>query len=190
MSILNPANLSLPGSLYGGGLVLPYLEFVPTIGEEVFIAPTATAIGRTTLGDRASIWFGSVLRGDIEEVRVGEGTNIQDLSVLHVGMNEPCIVGKNVVVGHRAILHGCTIEDRCLIGMGAIVLNRAIVGEGSVVGAGTLITEGMVIPPGSLVLGTPGKVVRTLSEEERQSYTAFAPKYVGVAQNYRSLFEK
>lgn len=181
-------NLSLPGSLYGGGLVLPYLEFVPMIGEEVFIAPTASVIGRTALGDRASVWFGSVLRGDIAEVRVGEGTNIQDLSVLHVGTGEPCIVGKNVVVGHRAILHGCTVEDNCLIGMGAIVLNRAVIGEGSVIGAGALVPEGMAIPPGSLVLGMPGKVVRSLSEEERQNYTAFAPKYVGVAQNYRAIF--
>lgn len=187
MFVQNPMNLSLPTSVYGGGLILPYMDRLPAIGENVFIAPTACIIGQVTLGERASVWFGSVLRGDIAEVKIGNGTNIQDLSVLHVGTNEPCLVGNNVVVGHRVILHGCTVEDECLIGMGALILNRAVIGKGSVIGAGALVTEGTIIPQGSLVLGMPGKVIRTLNEEERKKYAAFAPKYIGVAENYREV---
>jgi len=184
MQIQNPNHLPLPPSLSGGGLVLPYLEHAPVIGEDVFIAPHAAVIGQTTLGDRVSVWFGAVLRGDIAPVMVGEGTNIQDNSVLHVGSHEPCVVGRHVVVGHNAVLHGCTVEDGCVVGMGAIVLNRAVIGQGSVIGAGSLITQGTVIPPYSLVLGSPGQVARELTEEERKHHAQYAPKYVKVAVNY------
>lgn len=188
MPIQNPMNLSLPESLSGGGLVLPYLDHSPVIGKEVFIAPNASVIGQTRLGDRVSIWFGSVLRGDIAAVEVGEGSNIQDNSVLHVGDDDPCIVKRNVVVGHNAILHGCTIEDGCVIGMGTIILNRAVIGEGSVVGAGALVTQGTIIPPYSLVLGSPARMRRELTDEERREQSVFAPKYVHVAENYRKMF--
>ena len=188
MPIENPHQLTLPESLAGGGWVLPYQAHTPMIGEDVFIAPTATVIGRTTLGDRASVWFGSVLRGDIAPVEVGEGSNIQDLSMLHVGDDDPCIVGRNVVVGHRVILHGCKVEDECLIGMGAIVLNGAVIGRGSVVGAGALVTQRTIVPPGSLVLGSPARIKRELTDEERAEHSVFAPKYVRVAANYRALF--
>lgn len=188
MPIQNPMNLSLPDSLYGGGLVLPYLEHRPEIGENVFIAPNASVIGQVKLGANASVWFGSVLRGDIAAVEVGEGSNIQDNSVLHVGDDDPCIVQNHVVVGHNAILHGCRIEDGCVIGMGAIILNCVIVGQGSVVGAGALVTQGTVIPPYSLVLGSPAKVKRPLTQEEIEQQAVFAPKYVRVATNYRGVF--
>lgn len=189
MNIQNPSNLSLPASLFGGGLVLPFLDYQPQLGENVFIAPNATVIGRTTLGNDVSIWFSAVLRGDIAAVQVGDGSNIQDNSVLHVGDDDPCIVGRNCIVGHNAILHGCTVEDDCLIGMGAIVLNQAVIGKGAVIGAGALVTQNAVIPEYGLAVGSPAKVVRTLTEEERKDYTHFAPKYVKVAANYRSLFQ-
>ncbi len=185
LPVQNPMGLVLPETLHGGGLVLPYGEKQPQIGEEVFIAPFASVIGETTLGARASVWFGAVLRGDIAPVRVGAGSNIQDNSVLHVGDEDPCIVGENVVVGHNVILHGCTIEDDCLIGMGAIVLNKAVIGRGSVVGAGALVTQGLIVPPYSLVLGSPARVRRELTEEERAEQAVFAPKYIGVARGYR-----
>ncbi|MFB3785903.1 MAG: gamma carbonic anhydrase family protein [bacterium] len=184
MQIQNPKNLPLPPSLYGGGLVLPYLEHAPVIGEDVFLAPHAAVIGQVTLGGRVSIWFGAVLRGDIAPVTVGEGTNIQDNSVLHVGGGAPCVAGRHVVVGHHAVLHGCTVEDGCVIGMGAIVLDRAVIGQGSVIGAGSLITQGTVIPPYSLVLGSPGQVARELTEEEIKQNAQYAPKYIKVAVNY------
>ncbi|MBN2329497.1 MAG: gamma carbonic anhydrase family protein [Candidatus Omnitrophica bacterium] len=176
---------SLHEAPYGGGLVMPYLDYAPVIGEDVYIAPTAAVIGRTRLGDRVSVWFGAVLRGDIAAVEVGRDSNIQDLCVLHVGSEDPCIVGERVVVGHRAILHGCRIGNDCLIGMGAIVLNGAAVGEGSLIGAGALVTEGSVIPPRSLALGSPAKVVRALREDEWKRHAEFAVKYAGIARNYR-----
>jgi len=190
LHIQNPMGLTLPHTLQGGGLVLPYLEHNPQIGEEVFIAPTASVIGQTVLGDHVSIWFGAVLRGDIEAVKVGAGSNIQDNSVLHVGDDEPCIVGQNVVIGHSVILHGCTVEDDCLIGMGATVLNRSVIGKGSIVGANALVTQDTEVPPYSLILGSPAKVKRQLSEDEIKNNAVFAPKYVKVAKNYREMFQK
>jgi len=189
MPIQNPMNLTLPPSLYGGGLVLPYLDNAPMFGVDVFIAPNASIIGRVTLDDRVSIWFGSVLRADIAEVRVGEGSNIQDGSVLHVGDEDPCLVGAHVTVGHHVILHGCAIEDECMIGMGAIILNKARIGRGTVVGAGAVVTQNTIVPPYSLVLGSPAKVKRPLTEEERRAHGHFAGKYAQVAANYRPLFK-
>ena len=136
------------------------------IDPTAFIAPGATVVGDVNIGKEASVWYQSVVRGDMEPITIGDQTNIQDLSVLHVDEGLPCIVGNRVGVGHRAILHGCTVEDDCLIGMGAILLNGVKVGAGSVIGAGALITENTVVPPGSLVLGVPAKVVRC-SEKER-----------------------
>ncbi len=186
--IQNPVNLVLPTSLFGGGLVLPYLDYQPVLGENVFIAPNASVIGRTTLGDDVSIWFGAVLRGDIAEVRVGRGSNIQDNSVLHVGDDDPCIVGEEVVVGHKVMLHGCTVENGCTIGMGAIILNKAVIGERSVVGAGALVTQETIVPPRSLVLGSPARVKRELTDAElRKIHANFAAKYVKVAANYRRV---
>ncbi len=189
IQVQNPMGLELPDSLRGGGLVLPYLKHTPVIGKDVFLAPGSTIIGRTYLGDKVSVWFGAVLRGDIEAVRVGAGSNIQDNSVLHVGDDEPCLVGQNVVVGHSVILHGCTVEDDCLIGMGATVLNRSVIGKGSIVGANALVTQDTEVPHYSLILGSPAKVKRQLTEEEIKNNSVFAPKYIKVAENYREMFQ-
>ncbi len=185
MKIQNPHDLDLPETLHGGGLVLPFREHGPRIGENVFIAPNAAVIGQTTLGDEVSVWFGAVLRGDVAPIRIGRGSNIQDNAVAHVGTGVPCVVGENVVVGHQALLHACTVEDECLVGMGAVILDGAVIGQGSVVGAGALVTKGKVIPPHSLVLGAPGRVTRSLSEEERANTLAYAAKYVQLADQYR-----
>jgi carbonic anhydrase/acetyltransferase-like protein (isoleucine patch superfamily) len=189
LHLQNPMNLTLPPSLYGGGLVLPFQAHEPQFGEEVFIAPLASVIGNVTLGARASVWFGAVLRGDIAAIHVGEGSNIQDNSVLHVGDEDPCIVGNNVVVGHQVTLHGCTVEDDCVIGMGSVILNGAVIGKGSVVGAGALVTQRTQVPPYSLVLGSPASVKRELTPEECEEQSVFAEKYVRVAQSYRPMFE-
>lgn len=189
LQVQNPFGLPVPDCLSGGGWILPFQGFAPEIGADVFLAPTCSIIGRVNLGDRASVWFNTVLRGDINRIEVGEGSNIQDNSVLHVADDAACIVGKDVVVGHSAVLHACTIEDGCLIGMGAIVLNKAVVGRGSLVGAGSLVTQGTVVPPYSLVLGSPGKVIRPLTDKEREENAVFAPKYVRVAGEYRGMFK-
>ncbi len=191
LAIQNPYNLSLPETLFGGGLVMPFEEYRPEFGEHVYLSPNTYVVGRVKLGDKVSIWFGSVLRGDIQRIEVGGGSNIQDNSVLHVGDDDPCIVGQNVNVGHNVTLHGCTVEDDCLIGIGAVILNKAVIGEGSVVGAGAVVPPRMIIPPNSLVLGAPAKVNRELTEEEKTKFgvNVFAPKYTKVAQRYRNLFE-
>lgn len=169
---------------FGGGLVLPFRGATPELGEGAFIAPGATAIGRVKLGRRASLWFGTVARGDIAPIEIGEDTNIQDLTLMHVGDKFPCIVGARCVVGHRAILHGCRIEDEVLIGMGAILLNGSVIGAGSVVAAGALIPEGKVIPPRSVVMGAPGKIVKEAADEQVKSTLHFAEKYAKLAGEY------
>ncbi|HRO16431.1 MAG TPA: gamma carbonic anhydrase family protein, partial [Paracoccus sp. (in: a-proteobacteria)] len=137
----------------------------PRIAPDAWIAPDAQIMGRVAVEDEASVWWGAVLRGDNEEIRIGQGSNIQDLCVLHTDPGCPLIVGRDVTVGHRAILHGCIIGDGALIGMGATVLNRAVIGPGALIGAGALIAEGKEIPPGALVMGAPGKVVRMLDAD-------------------------
>ena len=188
MPIQNPHNIFFPESAFGGGLVLPFQEHHPQIGEDVFLAPFAVVIGNVTLGNHANIWFHAVLRGDIAPVEVGEGTNIQDHSMLHTIREVPCRVGRHCTIGHHAILHSCTVEEDCLVGMGAIVLNYAVVGIGSVIGAGAVVTPNTKIPPYSLVLGSPGKVKRTLSEAERKEYRQSAPNYIQLAEQYRKIF--
>lgn len=162
-----------------------YLDKLPSAGERVLLAPGASIVGEVVLGDDASIWYGCVLRGDLAPVRVGERTNIQDGSVLHVADDGPCVVGAEVVVGHRAMLHACTVEDGCLIGMQATVLDGCLVGQGSVVGAGAVVTPKTVIPPRSLVLGCPAKVVRSVGDEDERLYRSLAHKYVRLKENYR-----
>ncbi|MDJ0767006.1 MAG: gamma carbonic anhydrase family protein, partial [Myxococcota bacterium] len=125
-------------------------------------------LGDVTIGKEASVWYNTVVRGDMAPISIGEKTNIQDLSLLHVDVGLPCIVGSRVGVGHRVVLHGCTVEDDCLIGMGSVLLNGVKLGAGSVVGAGALLTEGMEVPPGSLVMGLPAKVVREVDDELRE----------------------
>jgi carbonic anhydrase/acetyltransferase-like protein (isoleucine patch superfamily) len=138
------------------------------IDPSAFIAPGAVILGDVHLGVESSVWYNAVLRGDTDRITIGSQTNIQDLTMIHADPGVPCTVGDRVTVGHRVILHGCTIEDDCLIGMGAIILNKARIGRGSIVGAGALVLEGMEVPPGSLVVGLPAKVLRGVDESAAQ----------------------
>jgi carbonic anhydrase/acetyltransferase-like protein (isoleucine patch superfamily) len=149
-----------------------------------FIAYNATIIGDVELGEDSSVWFGAVVRGDNDKITIGKGTNIQDLSVVHVDKGVPVHIGEYVTIGHRAIIHGCTIGDCSLIGMGAIVMNNARVGNYCIIGAGALITEGMIIPDYSLVLGMPGKVMRTIDESRQAANRASAEHYILKAKLY------
>ncbi len=146
--------------------------------NEYWIAPTAVVVGRVKLERNAGIWFGAVLRGDNELILVGEGSNIQDGCVLHTDMGAPLTVGRNCTIGHRAILHGCTIGDNTLIGMGATILNHTTIGSNCLIGANALIPEGKIIPDNSLVMGAPGKVVREVSSEMTEEITRSAKNYV------------
>jgi carbonic anhydrase/acetyltransferase-like protein (isoleucine patch superfamily) len=159
-----------------------FLRKTPTLGEAVYIARGAVVLGDVTLGDRASVWYNAVLRGDINRIVVGADSNIQDNAVLHLADDYPCVIGDRVTVGHGAIVHACTVEDECLIGMGATILDGAVIGKNSIVGANSLVLQRSVIPPGSLVLGSPAKVVRPLTDEEIAKLPAMAEKYVRNAQ--------
>src|SRR5471032_3305720 len=158
-----------------------FLRKKPKLGKHVFIARNATVIGDVTLGAHSSVWYGAVLRGDINRIVVGHHTNIQDNAVLHLADDFPCILGNWVTVGHGAIVHACTVGDETLVGMGAVILDGTVIGRQSLIGARALVTQGMEIPPGSLVLGTPAKVVRKLSRAERGKLKWWAEKYVANA---------
>lgn len=156
----------------------------PSLGESVYISESADVIGRVTLGDHASVWFGSVVRADINDIVIGSETNIQDLSVLHVVHKLPLIIGKQVTVGHKVTLHACEIEDNCLIGMGAIVLDGVKVGRNSVVAAGSVLPPGKVYPAGVLILGNPGKVIRELTDEELNQYGQHYKSYIEAKNEF------
>jgi carbonic anhydrase/acetyltransferase-like protein (isoleucine patch superfamily) len=155
-----------------------FLRQPPKLGKNVFIARTAVVIGDVTLGANSSVWYGAVLRGDINRIAVGHHSNIQDNAVLHLADELPCVLGNWVTVGHGAIVHACRVGDECLVGMGAVILDGAVIGKQSIIGAKALVTQGTKIPPGSLVLGAPAKVVRKLSKEERAGLKWWAQKYV------------
>lgn len=157
----------------------------PRIDPSAFVAPSADVVGDVTLGRETSVWYGCVLRGDIAPIRVGEQTNIQDLTVVHVDVDSPTVIGSRVGIGHRAIIHGCTIEDGCLIGMGAIILSGARIGEGSLVAAGAVVTEGAEVPPGSLVIGVPGRVVRQVDEPLRGRMARTVEDYRALKEGHR-----
>jgi carbonic anhydrase/acetyltransferase-like protein (isoleucine patch superfamily) len=166
-------------------LILPHHGKWPEIDPTAFIAPSSDIIGEVAIGAESSVWFQCVVRGDVESIRIGKRTNIQDLTMLHVDRREcPLVIGDEVTVGHRVILHGCTVGHRCLIGMGAVIMNKAVIGDDSIVGAGALITEGKVFPPKSLILGVPAKVSRELSAEELAFLTKSATNYVGDSREY------
>jgi carbonic anhydrase/acetyltransferase-like protein (isoleucine patch superfamily) len=156
------------------------------IDATAYIAPGAIVVGRVELGPDASVWYNAVLRGDTDRIVIGGESNIQDLSMVHADPGLPCLVGSRVTVGHRVILHGCTIEDECLIGMGAILLNGVRVGKGSLIGAGAVLTEGLEIPAGSVVLGVPGRIVRAVDETMRGQIDHAWRHYVAEAQRHRS----
>ncbi|WP_373356946.1 gamma carbonic anhydrase family protein [Pseudoroseicyclus sp. CXY001] len=160
-------------------------DVAPEVAADVWIAPGAHVIGRVVLEAEASIWFGATLRGDNEEIRIGAGTNIQENSVLHTDMGFPLTIGAGCTIGHKAMLHGCTIGEGSLIGMGATVLNGARIGRGCLIGAGALVTEGKEIPDGSLVIGAPGRVARELTEAEVAGLKASAAHYVENARRFR-----
>ena len=149
----------------------------PAIHKTAWVAPDANVIGDVTLAARASIWFGATLRGDNEPITIGEGSNVQEQVVMHTDPGYPLEIAENCTIGHKALLHGCKVGPGALIGMGAIILNGATIGEGALIGAGALITEGKDIPPGSLVMGAPGKVVRTLDDASREELLVSAEKY-------------
>ena len=165
----------------------------PTLGERTWIAPSADVVGDVTCGQDCSIWFGCVVRGDVHYIKIGNRVNIQDLSMIHVthykksdkSDGNPTIIGDDVTIGHRVMLHGCTIEKACLIGMSATILDGAVIGKESIVGAGALVTKGKVFPPRSLIMGSPAKVVRELNEAEVAELYTSASRYVSFKEDYR-----
>lgn len=160
-------------------------DHVPQVHPQAWVAPNATLIGQVVLGEEASVFYSSVLRGDMNSIEVGPRSNIQDGCVVHVDDGYPVRIGANVSVGHRAVVHGCTVEDDCLIGMGSVVLNGARIGRGSIVAAGAVVPEGAEIPPGSLVAGVPGKVKRELSAEQIDGVVRNADIYVDLSRRHR-----
>jgi len=173
-------------------MLLRYKKWFPKFGENSWIAPNATIIGNVEIGSDCSIWFGSVIRGDVHKIRIGNRTNIQDLTMIHVthyknpDMSDgyPTIIGDDVTIGHRVMLHGCTIEDACLIGMNSTILDGAIISKESIIGAGALVTGNKKFPPRSLIIGSPAKMVRQLTDEEVEELYASALRYVKFKNEY------
>ncbi len=164
--------------------LLPFEGSVPEVAEDAWVAPGAVLVGRVSLGSRSSVWYGAVLRGDGGSITVGVGSNVQDGTVVHADPGFPAVIGDGVVVGHGAVVHGCTVEDGSLIGMGSRVLNGARIGAGSLVAAGAVVLEGTQVPAGSLVAGVPAKVRRALTEDEAAGIRAGAEQYVERAQQH------
>lgn len=166
--------------------VCTHLAKDPDIHPTAWVAPGAVIVGDVTVGPNSSVWFGCVLRADIQRITIGEGTNIQDGTIIHLASDLGTIVGDHVTVGHRALLHACEIGDEVLVGMGAIVMDGAKIGARSIIAAGSLVPKGREIPPGSLVMGSPAKVVRTLDAEEQASIRGWAEKYMRVTEEHRA----
>jgi carbonic anhydrase/acetyltransferase-like protein (isoleucine patch superfamily) len=167
-------------------VIQPYDGRAPRLHPSVYVAETGVVIGDVEIGEGSSVWFGAIVRGDVHHVRVGARTNLQDQTVVHVtGGKHPTVIGDDVTVGHRVVLHGCTVQDRCLVGIGAIVLDGAVLEAESMVGAGALVPPGMVVPAGTLVLGSPAKVKRKLTPQELAFFRVSAQRYAGYAARYR-----
>ncbi len=158
----------------------------PNIHSSAYVATSADVIGKVKIGEQASIWYNATLRGDINEIIIGNYSNVQDNAVIHLADNYGCYLGEYVTIGHSAVIHACTIKDEVLIGMGACILDGAVIGERSIVGANSLVTSGTVIPAGSLVVGSPAKVVRQLSDEEQGKVRYWAEKYVRHTKKYKA----
>lgn len=171
-------------------MIRPFCGKVPKVAASAYIDPSAQVIGDITIGERSSIWPNVSARGDVSSITIGDESNVQDNSVLHCDEGFPLIIGDRVTVGHMAMLHGCTIEEDSLIGIGAIVLNGAKIGKGSVIAASALIPEGMQIPPYSMVMGVPGKVRREITEDERERFKLNCKHYVELAGQYRAEQQK
>lgn len=170
-------------------MIYPYNGKTPVISESAFIADYVTVTGDVKIGDESSIWFNSVVRGDVAPTIIGDRVNVQDNSILHQSPNNPLILEDDVTVGHQVILHSCIIRKKALIGMGSIVLDKAEIGEGAFIGAGSLVPQGAVIPPNSLAFGRPAKVVRELNEEDLADMARIRREYVEKGQYYKSLQE-
>jgi len=177
-------------------MILKYKEYFPKIENSAWIAPSADIVGDVEIGEDSSVWFGCVVRGDVHYIRIGKRTSIQDMSMIHVthhkkerkiGDGHPTIVGDDVTIAHKVMLHGCEIKNACLIGMSATILDGAVIGEESIVGAGALVTKNKVFPPRSLILGNPAKVVRSLSDEEVAGIYKNAKNYVEYKNNYHEF---
>ena len=157
----------------------------PQIHETCFVAETAAVIGNVVMAENASLWYGVVARADYNDIYIGKGTNIQDGTVLHIAFNHPTIIGDYVTVGHNAVVHGCTIGDEVLVGIGAVILNGATIGDQTIIAAGSLVTQGKSIPSGVMVMGSPAKVVRELTEEEKKKIRLSAEDYIGFAKEHK-----
>lgn len=167
-------------------MIRPYRNKEPRIAGSAFLAENAVVIGDVTLGEQVNVWYGAVIRGDENRIEVGDGSNVQDNATLHVGHAFPIRLGKNVTVGHNAVVHGCTVGDDTLIGMGATVLNGAVIGKGCIIGAGALVKEREVVPDHSLLVGVPAKIIRTLDESAVEKNRQNAAIYRALADDYRS----
>lgn len=166
-------------------MIRSFQGITPTIPASCFVEDTAVVIGDVVMGESCSVWFNAVIRGDVHYIRLGSRTNVQDLCLLHVTHDtHPLIIGNDVTIGHHVVLHGCTIQDRVLVGMGAIIMDGAVIGEDSVVGAGALVTERTIVPPKSLILGSPAKVKRPVTEKELAWIRESAENYVKYAEQY------
>ncbi len=165
-------------------MIYKFKGITPDIEKANFVAPSADIIGDVTLDENSSVWYNCTLRGDIESIRIGKNSNIQDNTVVHVGYDVGTVVGDNVTIGHQALIHGCSIGDDCLIGMGAIILNHAEIGKESIVGAGALVTMGKKFPPRSLILGSPAKWIRSVTDEELEGTRENTKSYVKISKEY------
>jgi len=176
-------------------MIYPFKKWTPQLGTNTWIAPSADVVGNVTMGEECSVWFGCVVRGDVHYISIGDRTNIQDLSMIHVthykkedmSDGNPTVIGSDVTIGHRVMMHGCTIEDACLIGMSATILDGAVIGKESIVGAGSLVTKNKVFPPRSLIMGSPAKAVRELNEDEVKELYASATRYVAFKNDYKDV---
>jgi len=174
-------------------MIHKFKNFTPEMGKGTWVAPSADVIGDVKIGEDCSIWFGTVIRGDVHYITIGDRTSIQDLSMVHITHHKkadrsdgsPTIIGSDVTIGHRVMLHGCTIEDACLIGMSATILDNAVIGKESIVGAGSLVTKNKKFPPRSLIMGSPAKVVRELTDAEVEELYASAKRYVSFKNEYQ-----
>lgn len=167
-------------------MIRSYCGIDPKFGAETFVAESAEVIGDVTIGSHSSVWFNATVRGDVNSITIGDSSNVQDNAVVHVtGGTGPVRIGDSVTIGHNAVVHGCTLHDRILVGIGAIILDNAVVSSDCIIGAGALVTQRMEIPPGSMVIGSPARVVRDLSDEEIASLRRYAEKYVRYSAIYR-----
>ncbi len=165
-------------------MIKAYRGEMPQLGTEVFVEQSAQVIGRVSIGDQSSVWFNAVIRGDVNTISVGDRTNVQDGTVIHITKDHPTAIGNDVTIGHNVTLHGCEIGSRCLIGMGAVVLDGAVIGDDCIIGAGALVAPGTVVPSGMLAVGSPARVRRELKPEEKEQLIQSAQNYIRYKQDY------